>query len=114
MTLRYTEVPSIIEVVETGELVLVDNKNPIYIALLQSHGDPPAPYTHLPLTDEQKVQIQFPESGSLRVLFEALFEIANRLQALEGKQPITRIQLRNWLISKFPPPEPQTQPPFPP
>ena len=37
-----------------------------------------------------------------RKIFEELFfEIANRLQALEGKQPITKQQLRSWVKSKL-------------
>lgn len=42
----------------------------------------------------------FPQTGVAKALFEALFEIANRLQVLESKPPITRTQLRSWLISK--------------
>lgn len=53
-----------------------------------------------PPTIEQIIDGVFPQTGVAKALFEALFEIANRLQALESKSPITRAQLRDWLISK--------------
>ena len=56
----------------------------------------PAPPTPTELIDQY-----FPQSGVAHVLFEALFEIANRLQTLEGKPLITRAQLRDWLINKI-------------
>lgn len=51
-------------------------------------------------TLEQTVDFAFPQTGVAKALFEALFEIANRLQVLENKTAITRAQLRAWLISK--------------
>lgn len=61
-------------------------------------ADPPPP----PLTDSQRIDSAFPQSDVARVIFEALFELSNRVIALEGGQPITRPQLRDWLISKLP------------
>lgn len=52
--------------------------------------------------DEKRIDEAFPSTDVARVIFEAFFEIANRLQALERKSPITRAQLRDWLKSKLP------------
>jgi len=61
-------------------------------------ADPPPP----PPTPDEIIDEYFPQTGVARVLFEALFEIANRLQALEAKPPITRAQLKAWLQAKLP------------
>lgn len=55
-----------------------------------------------PPTDEERIDEAFPQTDVARVLFEAFFEIANRLQALEGKQPVTKAQLKAWLKAKLP------------
>lgn len=55
-----------------------------------------------PLTGSELIDAMFPQTGTARVIFEAFFEIANRLQTLESKPSITRAQLKSWLISKFP------------
>ena len=56
----------------------------------------------VPSTDEQRIDGAFEDSDAARVIFEAFFEISNRILALEGKDPITRTQLKNWLKSKLP------------
>ena len=57
--------------------------------------------TWLDSPDTSKIlDYNFPQTGVGKALFEALFEIANRLQTLESKPSITRAQLRAWLISK--------------
>jgi len=53
-------------------------------------------------TDEDRIDSAFPQTDIARVVFGAFFEVANRLQVLEGKQPITKPQLRAWLKSKLP------------
>lgn len=58
----------------------------------------PAP----PPTDEERIDKAFPQTDVARVIFEAFFEIGNRVQVLEGKQPITRDQLKTWLKNKLP------------
>jgi len=67
--------------------------------VIVTRADPPPPP---PQTPGEIINAHFPQSGTGRVLFEALFDIANRLQALEGKQAITREQLKTWLQSKLP------------
>lgn len=59
---------------------------------------PPPP----PPTDEERIDEAFPQTDVARVIFEAFFEISNRVMALEGKQPITRAQIRDWLKAKLP------------
>lgn len=54
------------------------------------------------LADEVRIDAAFPKTDSALVIFEAFFEIANRLQAFEGKNPITRNQLKEWLKAKLP------------
>jgi hypothetical protein len=65
-------------------------------------GEPETTYPTLvdPPTIEETVDNSFKDTGAAKALFEALFEIANRLQALESKPSITRSQLRDWLIEK--------------
>ena len=54
-----------------------------------------------PLTNVQRIDAVFPQTDSARVIFETFFNVANRLQALEGKQPITRAQLLDWMKTIF-------------
>ena len=67
-------------------------------------GDEPLPdktgLDPLELTIGEIIDTEFPQTGSAKAIFEALFEIANRLQTLESKPLITREQLRAWLINK--------------
>lgn len=58
---------------------------------------PPAPPT-----SSQIIDIHLPQSGTARVLFEAIFEIVNDVRALKGQGSITRAQLKNWLENKLP------------
>lgn len=53
-----------------------------------------------PATTAEIIDAVFPQTGVGKALFEALFEVANRLQALESKPTITRSQLRDWLVAK--------------
>lgn len=53
-------------------------------------------------TLEDRIDSAFPKTDMAMVIFEAFFEVANRLQVLEGKPSITRSQLRDWLKSKLP------------
>jgi len=55
-----------------------------------------------PPTTDERIDAAFPISDRERVIFEALFELSNRLIALEGGLPITRAQLRTWLKAKLP------------
>lgn len=60
------------------------------------------PYAPDPLPSPADVIDQyFPQSGTGKALFEAIFELTNRLRALEGLAPITRVQLKNWLMGKL-------------
>ena len=52
-------------------------------------------------TDEERIDRAFPKTDMAHVIFEALFELGNRIQVLEGKPPITRVQLRDWLKAKL-------------
>ena len=55
-----------------------------------------------PPTASELIDQCFPQSGTARVLFEALFELANDVRVLKGQSQITRAQLKNWLQSKLP------------
>ena len=55
-----------------------------------------------PPTDSERIDAAFPQSDVARVIFEALFELTNRVIALEGGQAVTRAQLRTWLKGKLP------------
>jgi hypothetical protein len=55
-----------------------------------------------PPTDAERIDAAFPQSDVARVIFEALYELTNRVRTLEGNAAITRAQLRDWLITKLP------------
>jgi hypothetical protein len=69
-----------------------------------------------PPTPQQIIDQAFPQTGTARVLFEALFELANDVRDLRSKinvlapgtysagqaGQITRAQLKSWLESKLP------------
>lgn len=69
-----------------------------------------------PLSPSQVIDQHFPQSGTARVLFEALFELANDIRELRreinlispgrfnnaNSVDITRSQLKTWLESKLP------------
>lgn len=74
----------------TEELPLDD---PEVVAFL---APPPPP------TDDERIDDAFPQTDTARVIFEAFFEITNRVIALEGGSQITREQLRDWLKGKLP------------
>lgn len=73
--------------------LLIDDANNVTVS-----PPPPPP----PPTDDERIDAAFPQTDVAKVIFEAFFEVTNRLQALEGKQPITRQQLRGWLKAKLP------------
>lgn len=55
--------------------------------------------------DEKRIDAAFPQTDVARVLFEAIFELANRVKALEDgntDNPYTRAQVRGWLKAKLP------------
>lgn len=52
-------------------------------------------------TDSELVEQVVPRDGPRRVIFEMLFDLNNRVRVLEGKQAITRAQLRTWLQGKL-------------
>jgi len=56
---------------------------------------------HVPTAGE-RIDRSFPQTDMARVIFESFFEIANRLQVLEGKPPISKAQMRDWLKAKLP------------
>ena len=58
--------------------------------------------TKPPPTDEERIDAAFPQTDVARVIFEAFFEISNRLIVLEGGAPITKAQLKAWLKAKLP------------
>ncbi len=53
-------------------------------------------------TPDEIIDAHFPQTGVARVLFEAIFELANRVRVLEGDGTINRAQLKNWLKDKLP------------
>ena len=53
-------------------------------------------------TPEARIDRAFIPSDKDRVLFEAFFELSNRVIALEGGPAITRAELKHWLKSKLP------------
>ena len=56
----------------------------------------------VPPTDAERIDSAFPQTDTARVIFEALFELVNRVIALEGGVAIDRIQLKTWLKNKLP------------
>ena len=62
-----------------------------------------SPGVEIPPTDEERIDAAFPQTDVARVLFEALFEIMNRVLVLEGGAPMAnRSQLKVWLRNKLP------------
>ena len=53
-------------------------------------------------TAAKLIDAAFPQTGTARVLFEALYELANDVRVLKGQATITRAQLKSWLESKLP------------
>lgn len=68
----------------------------------EDHPDVVAFRNPPPPTDEERIDAAFPKTDTARVIFEALFELSNRVVTLEGGNPIDRSQLRNWLKAKLP------------
>lgn len=63
------------------------------------HPVPPPPP---PLTDEQKIDEAFPQTGTQRVLFKILFKIINRVLALETPpSTMTPAQFKAMLIKQL-------------
>ncbi len=52
--------------------------------------------------DDRRIKKVFTTSDEDVVLINALFEIVNRLNALEAKGSISRSDLTEWLIDKLP------------
>ena len=70
--------------------------------LMESEG---IVFNHIPSpskTPTERIDAAFPGTDMARVIFEALFELSNRIVALESGTPITRAQLKTWLINKLP------------
>jgi len=44
----------------------------------------------------ERVDQAFPETDSARAIFNAFFALENRIRALEGQPPITKVQLKKW------------------
>jgi len=49
----------------------------------------------------ERVDKAFSEQDIHKMIFEGFFEVANRLQAIEGKQPLERSQLKTWFKNKL-------------
>ena len=56
----------------------------------------------VPPTDAERIDQAFPQTDTARVIFEAFFELTNRLIAIEGGVAVDRIQLKTWLKNKLP------------
>ena len=54
-------------------------------------------------TADERIDYAFPITvdDRMRVLFEALFEVINRVRVLEGLGTVTKLQLRDWLKTKL-------------
>lgn len=75
----------------------------VYLAWVAAGNIPqPADPAPPPKTVEQRIDEAFPHTDVARVIFEALFELANDVRALRSQAPITRAQLRDWLKAKLP------------
>jgi hypothetical protein len=81
-----------------GEDSVYDVQNGKVVTTVQYPG---SPNVHEP-TSAEIIDAAFPDTGIARVLFEALFELSNRIIALEGGNAITRAQLKTWLQGKLP------------
>lgn len=62
----------------------------------------PEPIQNPAMSDEERIDEVFPQTDTARVLFEALFELSNRILKLEGRAEISRAQLKAWLKNKLP------------
>lgn len=74
---------------QVAEWVAEGNSIAVYVA-------PPPP------TADQRIDAAVSPTDRDRVFFEAIFELSNRLIALEGGTAVTRAQLRTWLRAKLP------------
>ena len=62
----------------------------------------PVPAPPPPLTDAERIDQAFPQTGPERVLFKILFKIINRVLALESPpSSMTPAQFRTLLINEF-------------
>ena len=52
-------------------------------------------------TSEERVDQVFQPTDKDRAFFNATFNHENRIRALEGKQPITKAQLKDWFKSQL-------------
>ena len=55
-----------------------------------------------PPSASERIDAAFPQTDVARVIFEALYELANDVRTLKGQGTITRSQLRDWLKAKLP------------
>jgi len=96
-----------------NDTILVNDKMSVPAILENRHyqmilewvddGNTISPYVAPPpSTDEQRIDSAFPQSDTARVIFEALFELVNRVAVLESSPAITRAQLKTWLKDKLP------------
>jgi len=70
--------------------------------LPEDHPDVVEYRTPRPPTDAERIDAAFHGSDTARVIFEALFELANDVRGLKGQPAINRGQLRDWLKTKLP------------
>ena len=54
-----------------------------------------------PPTLEERMDAAFPQTDSARAIFNAFFNMENRIRALESKPAITKSQLRKWFESQL-------------
>ena len=83
---------------ETGSYYKCREGQSIDELIEELSNPPPEPP---PPTPAERIDAVFPQTDSVRVIFETFFNMANRLQALERKQPITRAQLLDWMKTIF-------------
>ena len=81
MTLAYTQNPSVIVVVETGELVAVSNENARYIDLITQEGDP-YPYFFISPSEKPEVLVRKSYNARLRMKADELFKSGNVYDAV--------------------------------
>ncbi len=92
---------------EEGETFAVDHWDPSLVLGDDQQSLRPPTQAEIdaingPLPDEERIDSAFPQSDSAQVIFEVFFEMINRIIALEGGDPITKPQLRDFLKSKLP------------
>ncbi len=68
----------------------------------ETHPDIVAFFNPPPPTDEERIDAAFPQTDTARVIFEALFELINRVIVLEAGTAVDRAQLKTWLKNKLP------------